>query len=84
MMDAPDSPPETQTTSGGPTSSFSVSNGAQQNNHLANSSKSKGDDAAKDSHGAPGSSWSSKKSRDEYDRAASLLVDRQWNQGKLS
>lgn len=34
-------------------------------------------------HGMPGSSWSSKKFREEYDRAMDNLVDKNWDGGEL-
>jgi hypothetical protein len=85
MMEAPDSPPEAPQSFAGPSSSFLQSpNSSQPTNHQANTSRSNGDSAAKVNHGAPGSSWTSKKFHDEYERAMNSLLDKNWDPGKSS
>lgn len=40
--------------------------------------------AAKDDFGTPGSSWNNKKAKEEYEQAASKLIDSQWNMSRLN
>jgi hypothetical protein len=81
MMEAPDSPPETQNSSADPSFSSQAPSGSQQNNQQANTSRSNGDSAAKVNHGAPGSTWYTKKFYDEFERASNSLQDQNWDHG---
>ncbi|KAG0649961.1 hypothetical protein D0Z07_3971 [Hyphodiscus hymeniophilus] len=85
MMEAPDSPPEAPSSSAGPSSSIQLQSpiDSGDTNHKANSSRSNGDSAAKVNHGAPGSSWSTKKFHEEYDRACGSLLDQNWDSTKF-
>jgi hypothetical protein len=82
MMEAPDSPPETQNSAAGlPFSPQSP--GSSQQTQQANTSRANSDSAAKVNHGAPGSSWSSKRFHDDYERAMNSLLDQNWDQSKF-
>jgi hypothetical protein len=72
MMEAPDSPPE-QHVMFSPTQASQGQNSQQ----AANPARTNGD--GKVNFGAPGSSWQTKKFNDEYERAESQLLDRQWD-----
>lgn len=76
MMEAPDSPPEQHTVF-----SPTYSSQAQSSQQAANSARTNGDNSAKVNFGAPGSSWQTKKFNEEYERAESQLLDRQWDHG---
>lgn len=78
MMDTPDSPPETQTLSG-PSSSFT----GPQPQYNGGKALSKTEEASKINHGVPGSSYSSKKFQEDYERAYNSLIDKNWDPGKL-
>jgi len=77
MMEAPDSPPE-QGIMFSPTSTSQ----AQSSHQAANHARANGDSNAKVNFGAPGSSYSTKKFMDEYERAENQLLDRQWDHTK--
>ncbi|RAL65097.1 hypothetical protein DID88_001204 [Monilinia fructigena] len=67
MMETPDSPPEHYA-----------------NNHSLSDTPVKSPSKTavtsdKVNHGVPGSSWSSKKYREEYDRAWDMLLDKNWD-----
>jgi hypothetical protein len=79
MMEAPDSPSEPSQISSANQSFFQAHSGSQQ--QPTTTSRLNGD--AKASHGAPGSSWASKKFHDEYDRTYSSLLDQQWDSSKF-
>jgi len=55
---------------------------AQSSQHTANPARANGDSNAKVNFGAPGSSYSTKKFIDEYERAENQLLDRQWDHAK--
>jgi hypothetical protein len=74
MMEAPDSPPE-QHIMFSPTHASQ----AQSSQQATNPARTNGDNSAKVNFGAPGSSWQTKKFNDEYERAESQLLDRQWD-----
>lgn len=79
MMEAPDSPPDlSQISSPNQSISQAQSGGSQQ--QQATGSRVNGDTRV--NHGAPGSSWASKKFHDEYDRAYASLLDQQWDNSK--
>jgi len=77
MAEAPDSPPEISHLPA-PAQSFTthLTSSAQPTSSRVNG------EAAKVNHGAPGSTWSTKKYQDEYDRACSSLVDQNWDNRK--
>ena len=79
MAEAPESPPET---SHHPLANPSFSS------HLPisheSTSKQVNGDPSKVSYGAPGSSWSTKKFRDEYERTFSALLDQNWDPGEFT
>lgn len=52
---------------------------AQSSQQAANPARTNGDNSAKVNFGAPGSSWQTKKFNDEYERAESQLLDRNWD-----
>jgi hypothetical protein len=74
MMEAPDSPPE-QNVMFSPT----FTSQAQSSQQAANPGRANGDSNARVNFGAPGSSYSTKKFMDEYERAENQLLDRQWD-----
>jgi hypothetical protein len=78
MMDAPDSPPEQSHHNFGTQSFSSLPPASQQ----SNSGRVNGEGAQKVNHGAPGSSWNTKKFNEEYDRAVNTLLDSQWDHSK--
>ncbi|CAD6447156.1 5e86d77e-1ec0-4bea-b748-283f758c186d [Sclerotinia trifoliorum] len=67
MMEAPDSPPD-----------LYAHNYSFSDTPVTTPSKSVAPQD-KINHGSPGSSWTSKKFREEYDRAWDALVDRNWD-----
>lgn len=67
MMEAPDSPPDLYANN----HSFSDTPATTPSKSAAPQDKI--------NHGSPGSSWSSKKFREEYDRAWDALVDKNWD-----
>lgn len=71
MMEAPDSPPEMQHVA--PSSSQAQS-----------SSSTRVNGETKVNHGAPGSSWNTKKFDEEYARAYNQLLDQNWDQSESS
>ncbi|PMD64086.1 uncharacterized protein K444DRAFT_583824 [Hyaloscypha bicolor E] len=79
MMEIPDSPPE-QHIMFSPTN-ISQAQGSQQ---AANPARTNGDNSAKVNFGAPGSSWQTKKFNDEYERAESQLLDRNWDHSECN
>ncbi|PQE06408.1 hypothetical protein CJF32_00002448 [Rutstroemia sp. NJR-2017a WRK4] len=68
-MDMPESPPDMTFTNNG----FS---------ETPATTPSKTNDPSKINHGAPGSSWNTKKFREEYDRAYESLIDKNWDGAK--
>ncbi|RDL42280.1 uncharacterized protein BP5553_02259 [Venustampulla echinocandica] len=76
--DAPDSPPTSQTQS--PSASFHrhQQSNPQQSQSNTSASRTNGD-GMKSNFGTPGSSWLSKKFTEEYDRAQSNVVDKNWD-----
>lgn len=64
-METPDSPPDL------------LSNHSFSDMPVTTPSKTGGQDRV--NHGTPGSSWSSKKFREEYDRVLDGLVDKNWD-----
>ena len=74
-MEAPDSPPEQQAPLS-PSFSPVAPNSSQQ---ASASPRANGDKAAKVDFGSPGSSYNNKKFNDDYDRAESSLLDRNWD-----
>jgi len=80
MMETPDSPPDAPGSSVDP---LLHSPGSSQQAHASTSTvKSTSDSAAKVNHGPPGSSWSSKKAHEDYDRAYNILTDQSWDPSK--
>ncbi|KAH7330104.1 hypothetical protein BKA65DRAFT_404961 [Rhexocercosporidium sp. MPI-PUGE-AT-0058] len=74
-MEAPDSPPETtQVNSSGQASTAS---GTQANSSSRVNGEG-GSSSTKTNFGAPGSSWTTKKFNEEYEKAESNLLDRTW------
>ncbi|KAM0140419.1 hypothetical protein ACHAP3_002724 [Botrytis cinerea] len=70
-MEAPDSPPELYSAPSHNSSDTPVT------------TPSKNATQEKVNHGAPGSSWNSKKFKEEYDRAWEGLLDRNWDGSKF-
>ncbi|TEY40910.1 hypothetical protein BOTCAL_0414g00090 [Botryotinia calthae] len=66
-MEAPDSPPEL------------YSAPSHNSSDTPATTPSKNATQEKVNHGAPGSSWNSKKFKEEYDRAWEGLLDRNWD-----
>ncbi|KAF5870030.1 uncharacterized protein Bfra_010176 [Botrytis fragariae] len=64
-MEAPDSPPDLYS--------------AHNHSNTPATTPSKSATQEKVNHGAPGSSWNSKKFQEEYDRACEGLVDKNWD-----
>ena len=73
MMEAPDSPPETSHLPVLANSS-QLSSSAQTNSNRVN-----GESNTKVSHGAPGSTWTTKKFQEEYERANTQVLDQNWD-----
>jgi len=71
MMEAPDSPPET----------FNNSFDGNSNSQAAGGNRASSE-SSKVNHGAPGSSWNTKKFREEYDRVYNGLLDQNWDHSK--
>lgn len=78
MLDAPATPDEpgqsSQTTNMRTIMATTVTNGT---NGIASKST-----AAKDDFGPPGSAWTNKKAKEEYDAAAVKLADANWHMSK--
>jgi hypothetical protein len=79
MMETPDSPPEQ-----GAMFSPTFTPQAQSSQQAANPARANGDSNAKVNFGAPGSSYSTKKFVDEYERAENQLLDRQWDNSECN
>ena len=79
MMDAPATPDEpgqpSQTTNMRSLMSATTANGSNGTSQKPVS--------AKDEFGLPGSAWTNKKAKEEYDLAAAKLVHPQWNMSRL-
>jgi hypothetical protein len=76
MMEAPDSPPETSHTAAANSSQPSSS-------QQTNSNRVNGDGNAKVNHGPPGSSWTTKKFQEEYERANTQVLDQNWDSSEF-
>ncbi|EKD13148.1 hypothetical protein MBM_08591 [Drepanopeziza brunnea f. sp. 'multigermtubi' MB_m1] len=75
MTEAPDSPPDNNTAHVERTN-FNHTSSASQASGNSSSNSAKGETKA--NFGTPGSSYTSKKFQEEYDRMESLLLDRNW------
>jgi hypothetical protein len=81
MMEAPDSPPElSYATLANQSFSAQTPSSSQQ----SNSGRVNGEANAKVNHGAPGSSWQTKKFTEEYERAQNALLDQNWDHGEFA
>jgi hypothetical protein len=78
MMEAPDSPPDTQSVSAS-SQPFSAQQPTSQS-----SGGSRSNTEAKLNHGAPGSSWNNKKFYEEYERVYAQVIDQSWDNSEFS
>ncbi|KAG4441207.1 hypothetical protein IFR05_003325 [Cadophora sp. M221] len=74
-MEAPDSPPETAHAS---SSSQAAGPSGTQANTSSRVNGEVGSSNTKTNFGAPGSSWSTKKFNEEYEKAEANMLDRAW------
>jgi len=81
MVEAPDSPPDASHLPAVNQLFSSISSPQQSTSNRVNGVNG---ETTKCNHGAPGSSWSSKKFQDEYERAYGQLLDQGWDMKKYS
>jgi hypothetical protein len=76
VMEAPDSPPETNQV---PTANHSAALSGSQTAASSQVAGGNRGSETKINHGAPGSSWNNKKWQEEYERSYALLLDQNWD-----